>query len=201
MADHVYINGNIFTQNPDMPHASAVACEYGEIVAVGAYEDVQPFITPETEVVDFGGKYVFPGFIEDEESYMDEDDLLDKGFTSVAYSEDGEINSETSTRIRLLDAPCIHREELKFGYCDMARDAIRQLTVVAAKGLGLEKLGSIAVGKLADFTVYEENPMQKNLRYFTNMHAEQVIVGGVMVYDAEEALMDEMYTMMTGMLL
>ena len=42
--------------------------------------------------------------------------------------------------------------------------------------------------------------MKKNLRYFTNMHAEQTIIGGVIVYDAEEALMDEMYSLMTEML-
>ncbi|MDD7718407.1 MAG: amidohydrolase family protein [Eubacteriaceae bacterium] len=200
MADHVYINGIIFTQNSDIPQASAVACEDGRIIAVGSYDDVREFISKTTRVTDLEGKYVFPGFIEDEESYLDEEDMADKGFTSVAYFTGGELDRENCTKLRLLDNPCIRRSSLKFGNCDMARDAIKQLTVIAAEVLGRNDIGVIEVGRYADFTVFEENPMKKNLRYFTNMHAEQTIVGGEIVYDAEEALMDEMYTLMTGML-
>ena len=200
MAEQVYFNGNIFTQNPDKPRVSAVACENGRIAAAGRYEDVKPFISEGTEVIDLQGKFVFPGFIEDEETYLDEEELTDKGFTSIAAFDGCEPDRASCTKIRFLDNPCIHRNSLKFGNCDMAKDAIRQLTVIAAEELGRDDIGMIEVGRLADFTVFEENPIKKNLRYFTNMHAEQTIIGGVIVYDAEEALMDEMYSLMTEML-
>ncbi|MBQ9960741.1 MAG: amidohydrolase family protein [Firmicutes bacterium] len=62
-ADLVLHNGNVITSDVDMPKVSAVACKGNKIVAVGEYEDVEPLINADTEIVNLEGKYLVPGFI------------------------------------------------------------------------------------------------------------------------------------------
>ncbi|MDH5380636.1 MAG: amidohydrolase family protein, partial [Cyclobacteriaceae bacterium] len=83
-------------------------------------------------------------------------------------------------------------------------EVIRSATLYGAQTLGAEKdLGSIEVGKLADFVILEENPL-KNFKYLYGTGAikltennEVVRVGGVkytvkdgIVYDAKQLLED-----------
>ena len=63
-ADLILHNGHVFTQNPELPWASAVACKDGEIMAVGSFENMEGITDNNTNVVDLDGKYVFPGFID-----------------------------------------------------------------------------------------------------------------------------------------
>lgn len=87
-------------------------------------------------------------------------------------------------------------------------EVIRSATLNGAQALGLDsKIGSVAIGKLADFVVVEENPL-KNLKVLYGTGAiklteanEVVRVGGVkytikdgIIYDAK-ALLDEVKTM------
>ena len=60
-AEAVYLNGLIYTVDPDNPRAEAVAIRDGEFVAVGTDEDIHAFVGDETEVVDLGGQMVLPG--------------------------------------------------------------------------------------------------------------------------------------------
>ena len=39
-ADLILHNGHVFTQNPELPWASAVACKGEEILAVGNFDDM-----------------------------------------------------------------------------------------------------------------------------------------------------------------
>ncbi|NDE62331.1 MAG: amidohydrolase, partial [Cyclobacteriaceae bacterium] len=83
-------------------------------------------------------------------------------------------------------------------------EVIRSATMYGAEALGMEKeLGTVEVGKLADFVILEENPLQ-NLKvlYGTgairiNESNEPIRVGGVkytvkdgIVYDAKKLLQD-----------
>jgi imidazolonepropionase-like amidohydrolase len=83
-------------------------------------------------------------------------------------------------------------------------EVIRASTLHAAEALGMDKeIGSVEVGKLADFVILEENPIQ-NLKvlYGTgsiriNDQNEPIRVGGVkytvkdgIVYDAKKLLQD-----------
>ncbi|GGZ71814.1 amidohydrolase [Algibacter mikhailovii] len=64
VADKVLQNGTIETMNPDQPTAEAVAMKDGKIVFVGSNNNVKDFVGDNTEVIDLGGKYVTPGFID-----------------------------------------------------------------------------------------------------------------------------------------
>lgn len=90
--------------------------------------------------------------------------------------------------------------ESVFNHVDSVHAAIDALTIKAAELTGMDKeLGSIEKGKRADFTVFEENPLDKGLRHFSGMHADMTIIDGLIVYDAEEAAADEMCDMIFSM--
>ena len=63
-ADLIFHNGHIFTQDPDLPWAEAVACLGEEIMGVGNLEGMEEIIGKHTQLVDLEGKFLFPGFID-----------------------------------------------------------------------------------------------------------------------------------------
>jgi len=58
------INANIKTQNPNQPHAQALAIENNHIKKVGTNQDITPLINQTTLLLDLGGKTVLPGLID-----------------------------------------------------------------------------------------------------------------------------------------
>jgi predicted amidohydrolase YtcJ len=62
VADSVFFNGTLLTQDPALPRAEALAIEDGRIVAVGARRDVDNLAGPGTEKVDLEGRTLVPGF-------------------------------------------------------------------------------------------------------------------------------------------
>ena len=90
--------------------------------------------------------------------------------------------------------------ESVFGHAQNVSEAIDLLTLSAAEMLGISKeSGSIEKGKRADFTVFEENPLDKTLRYFSTMHASRTIVDSLIVYDQDEARDEEMCGLLFSM--
>ena len=63
-ADLILHNGKIATVDPKFSIHQAIAVKDGRIVAVGSDADVLKGKTPQTEVVDLGGKLVLPGLID-----------------------------------------------------------------------------------------------------------------------------------------
>lgn len=63
-ADLVLRNGKVVTVDDVRPEAQALAVKGGMIVAVGTDEDMKPYITQETKIIDLGGKLAVPGFID-----------------------------------------------------------------------------------------------------------------------------------------
>ena len=59
--DLILINGDIYTQDPLIPRASAVAIGEGRILAVGDRDAIQPMRRNHTRVIDLGGRLVLPG--------------------------------------------------------------------------------------------------------------------------------------------
>jgi predicted amidohydrolase YtcJ len=62
--DTIFLGRAIYTMNDVQPHAEAIAVTGGKIVAVGKAADILALKGPNTGVVDFGDKVVFPGFVE-----------------------------------------------------------------------------------------------------------------------------------------
>ncbi|HKY62250.1 MAG TPA: amidohydrolase [bacterium] len=64
-ADTIFTNATFFTMAPSgASEAQALAVGDGQIVAVGSESEVFAFEGPNTQVVDLGGAFVFPGFID-----------------------------------------------------------------------------------------------------------------------------------------
>src|SRR4051812_39048729 len=63
-ADLVVQNANVLTVNAKQPHATAFAVRGGTFVAVGAHDEIQPLIGPDTKRLDLGARTVVPGFID-----------------------------------------------------------------------------------------------------------------------------------------
>ncbi|UCC83260.1 MAG: amidohydrolase [Gemmatimonadota bacterium] len=63
-ADLILVGGAIYTVEAEQPRAEAVAVREGKILVVGDEGDVARYRGPGTAVVDLGGAFVVPGFID-----------------------------------------------------------------------------------------------------------------------------------------
>jgi len=63
-ADTVFTNGRIYTVDSRNPYAEAVAVKDGRFVGVGSAKDIKKFIGKRTRVVDLGGAFAMPGFVD-----------------------------------------------------------------------------------------------------------------------------------------
>jgi predicted amidohydrolase YtcJ len=63
-ADAVFTNGRIYTVDSRKPYAEAVAVKDGKFVGVGSAKDINEFIGKRTRVVDLGGAFAMPGFVD-----------------------------------------------------------------------------------------------------------------------------------------
>lgn len=61
MPDLILINGDIYTQDPSIPRASAIAIGGGRILTLGDRDAIQPMRQNHTRVIDLGGRLVLPG--------------------------------------------------------------------------------------------------------------------------------------------
>jgi hypothetical protein len=63
-ADWVLRNGAVYTVDANRSWAQSLAIGGGAILYVGDDSGVEPFVGPESEVIELGGKMVLPGFID-----------------------------------------------------------------------------------------------------------------------------------------
>jgi len=61
-ADLVLKNGTFFTVNKELPKVQAVAIQGERILDVGSNEEIEFYITPQTQVIDLKGAFGCPGF-------------------------------------------------------------------------------------------------------------------------------------------
>jgi len=61
LPDLILYNGKLHTQDPEFPQASAAAIRDGKILSVGDDSNIQALATPNTKVVNLGGRRVLPG--------------------------------------------------------------------------------------------------------------------------------------------
>ncbi|WP_371381797.1 amidohydrolase [Sporomusa aerivorans] len=62
--DLIIINGRIWTGEPELPYAEALAVQADIIIAVGSNDQIRLLSSSNTEVVDADGHLVLPGFID-----------------------------------------------------------------------------------------------------------------------------------------
>ena len=64
MADLIIINAKIWTSNPDLEFAEAMAVKGDTILALGSNQDIEKYKTSDSKVIDNNGKLILPGFID-----------------------------------------------------------------------------------------------------------------------------------------
>lgn len=69
-ASLVLRNGNIVTVEASQPKVQALAVRGDRIVALGTNDEIQPYVGPETNVIDLAGQTAVPGFIESHGHFM-----------------------------------------------------------------------------------------------------------------------------------
>jgi hypothetical protein len=63
-ADMVLTNGRMYTVDPQRPFVEAVAIKDGRFLAVGSAAEIQGSVGKQTRVIDLGGAFAMPGFID-----------------------------------------------------------------------------------------------------------------------------------------
>ena len=61
MPDLILYNGKLYTQDPQIPYASAIALQAGRILAVGSDDDILGLASPHTKQIDLERRRVLPG--------------------------------------------------------------------------------------------------------------------------------------------
>ncbi len=63
-ADIVFTNGKIYTVNNKKPFVEAVAVKDGKFIEVGSAREIEKFVGKQTRLVDLGGAFALPGFVD-----------------------------------------------------------------------------------------------------------------------------------------
>ena len=62
--DTAYVNGKVYTVDGKFSVVSAFCVEGDRFVAAGTDDEIRALCTPETKIIDLGGKCVLPGLID-----------------------------------------------------------------------------------------------------------------------------------------
>lgn len=129
--------------------------------------------------------------------------LRKKGYTNNTFvlATKSDVDCSGDDHIPFIKTwPTDYLNRFVFGNCHTIKEAIDLFTVDAAEIIGKsDELGTIEKGKLADFTVFENNPFDMTLQKFSNSLASLVIVDEMIIYSEEEAAKDEMCEMLFSM--
>ena len=99
MPDLILYNGKLYTQDPDIPKASAIALQNGRILAVGNNSAIQALATPRTKEVNLEGRRVLPG-LTDSHIHFYEWAFFLQGLTLEDAKSLDEIQSRVQTVVR-----------------------------------------------------------------------------------------------------
>ena len=64
MADRVFMNAKVYTANPVLPFAEAVAVKDQTIIFVGSNNDAKKLRGDKTDIINLKGQQLLPGFID-----------------------------------------------------------------------------------------------------------------------------------------
>lgn len=122
---------------------------------------------------------------------------------SVTIASDYELSASDSSERPASSEACktwgtnLSADRSIYGKMTSSQEVIDQLTLEAARILGMsESLGSIETGKLADFAIFDENPLDCELKLIHRLHACMTVLGGEIVYDVDAENDMQMYDLM-----
>ncbi|NLY82182.1 MAG: amidohydrolase family protein [Clostridiales bacterium] len=114
--------------------------------------------------------------------------------TDISEHQKEYANSEY---IRYIGKRCKSRREL-FEKSKDTGEVIKQLTEIAASYLGLDELlGIIEEGFIADFSIFDRNPLEMAPAKFYKESAAMTVINGEIVYDEAREADDELYQMLS----
>jgi predicted amidohydrolase YtcJ len=93
-ASVILVNGKVWTENPALPIAQAVALDGNKIIAVGDDATIRKLAGPDTKVIDLHGRLLLPGFNDAHVHFLD-------GGASLISVELGTANSPAEFRDRI----------------------------------------------------------------------------------------------------
>lgn len=132
---------------------------------------------------------------------LDLTDEAQRFLTDVKYETDFEKDLNDGYYDYILDSP--QTSGLLFApvYDDSqsVQEAVDKLTWLAATNIGMEtQLGTIKPGKMADLTIFDNDPLLTDLKTFSRMHVSMTVIGGEVAYDSSEQAMTELYDLLTS---
>ncbi|MDB5393196.1 MAG: amidohydrolase family protein [Rhodospirillales bacterium] len=92
----ILLNGKIWTENPGLPEAEALAIEGQRILAVGSSASMRKLAGPKARIIDLQGRRVLPGFNDSHVHFLG-------GGSSLLHVQLGNANSAAEFRRRLGD--------------------------------------------------------------------------------------------------
>ncbi|TMP39927.1 amidohydrolase [Pseudoalteromonas citrea] len=105
IATKVFVNGEVYTVNPDKPWAQAVALQGNKIIFVGSSAGIKAYVGEETDIIDLEGKMMMPGF-HDVHMHPLESASQATQFTVPSYASEAEyIDAIYAASIQNPDAP------------------------------------------------------------------------------------------------
>lgn len=150
-----------------------------------------------TEVAEKGFSLLLTavGYGDLRKAYQGADAVRNKGYKNViTISSSLELKEEDRSQLEKADSVLttwenrvFDREILPAEKNFSTEEAIDELTIKAAAIIGMEdQLGKIEKNRLADFVVFDRNPLELSFREFLTLPASMTILSGEIVYDAKE---------------
>jgi predicted amidohydrolase YtcJ len=93
-ADTVFLNGFLWTVDPNQPKAEALAVKDNKILSVGSSSEIKKMIGDTTRVIDLKGAFVLPGFTDCHTHFID-------GGFSLSSIQLGDVRSKEGFRDRI----------------------------------------------------------------------------------------------------
>lgn len=208
------LNPNLIVHKLDFARTDCVeldgliSCDFLKL-EVSSDEDLAYFSQEELDAICLAaadkGFHIHLDAIDDEAAEMAKrsfDDARAKGCrrNTFVLASDGVCSDDGEEENFLTTWPTDYLNQSVFSHSCGVSEAIDNLTTGAIELLGVSKdFGSIEQGKNADFTVFEENPLEKTLDYFSKMHADMTIINSLVVYDVDAENEKEIFDMMCSM--
>jgi len=102
-ADLILKNGEVYTMEANQPWASAVVITGNKITAVLDNSDqLKPYMSPKTRVIDLKGKFVLPGFIDAHVHFNNAGALINDA-NLLTVSDDQALKKEMKRVVKILD--------------------------------------------------------------------------------------------------